>query len=173
MFAVFFHLGHISSSWCTCYVVRGRALGIARAGQPKSLSCGAVCGGGVREVTMLLAWLVAGFQSLLPPPASKLGPSGADSQMVGFVYALGPCGSLQRALVLGWEFLPPPQPPRIFTARSFEDFFSCPGTVGCAVVSLPSCSSYHLLSCLPSPPATALPLVRSIWLPISAPPTSL
>ena len=46
---------------------------------------------------MLLAGLSAGFQSLALLPTGKLGPSGADSQVSGFVYVLGTCGSL------GWE----------------------------------------------------------------------
>ena len=40
---------------------------------------------------MALAELSAGFQSLPPLPTSKLGPSGADSQVGGLVYILGPC----------------------------------------------------------------------------------
>ena len=42
---------------------------------------------------MPLAQLSAGFQSLALLPTSKLGPSGADSQVDWFVYVLGPCGS--------------------------------------------------------------------------------
>ena len=38
---------------------------------------------------MPLAQLSEGFQSLLLLPTSKLGPSGADSQVGGFVYILG------------------------------------------------------------------------------------
>ena len=44
---------------------------------------------------MLLVQLWANFQSLPPLPTGKLGPSGADSQVGGFVYVLGPYGSLQ------------------------------------------------------------------------------
>ena len=51
------------------------------------------------RIAMALAPLSAGFQSLPPLPTSKLGPSGADSQVGGFVYALGLCGSLQRTLL--------------------------------------------------------------------------
>ena len=43
---------------------------------------------------MPFALLSASFQSLPPLPTIKLGPSGADSQMGGFVYILEPCGSL-------------------------------------------------------------------------------
>ena len=44
---------------------------------------------------MVLALLSAVFQPLPPLPTSKLGRSGADSQVGGFVYILIPCGSLQ------------------------------------------------------------------------------
>ena len=47
----------------------------------------------------MLAPLSAGFQSLLLIPTIKFGPSGAASQVGGFVYVLGPCGSLQRLLL--------------------------------------------------------------------------
>ena len=56
-----------------------------RVGQSTSLSRDAVCGGGVREGTMLLAPLSDGFQSLPPLPTIKLGPSGADSRVGAFV----------------------------------------------------------------------------------------
>ena len=73
----------------------GRALGFTRKGQPTWLCCDAICGEGVREGTVQLAPLSAGFQSLPLLPTSKLGPSGADSQVGGLVYILGPCGSFQ------------------------------------------------------------------------------
>ena len=63
------------------------------------LHCDAVCGGGVQEGTMGLAPLSARFHSRPSLPTSKLGPSCADSQLGGFVYVLGPCGSLQRTLL--------------------------------------------------------------------------
>ena len=49
--------------------------------------------------TMPLAQLLAGFQSLPLLPTSKLGSSGADSRVGGFVYVLGPCDSLQQTLL--------------------------------------------------------------------------
>ena len=84
---------------------------------------------------MLLALLSAGSQSLPLLPTSKLGPSGADSQ-VG--------GSLQWILLWGWEFLMPWQPPQVFIARSFEALFPQARTLGCEVclyspVVLPEC----------------------------------
>ena len=48
---------------------------------------------------MPLVQLSAGFQSLLMLPTSKLGTSGANSQVGGFVYLPGPCGSLQRTFL--------------------------------------------------------------------------
>ena len=54
---------------------------------------------------MALASLSAGFQSLPSLSTIKLGPSGADSWVGRPVHALGPCGSLQRTLLWGWEFL--------------------------------------------------------------------
>ena len=48
---------------------------------------------------MPVAPLSAGFQSLHPLSTIKVGPSGADSQVGGLVYILGPCGSLQRGLL--------------------------------------------------------------------------
>ena len=70
-----------------------------RAGQPMSLHCDAVCWGGDLEVTVSLATLSAGCQSLPPLSTIKLGPSGADSWVGGLVCILGPCVSLQRTLL--------------------------------------------------------------------------
>ena len=98
---------------------------------------GAICGGGVREGTMLLAWLSAHFQSFPPLPTSKLGPPGADSRVGGFVYILGPCGSLQRTLLRGWKFLQPLHPPQVFTVWGFEALFPRDGTLSCAVCLYP------------------------------------
>ena len=70
-----------------------------RVGQPTWLCCDALCGEGVREGTMALALLSAGFQSLPPLPTSGMGPSGSDSNAGGLVYILGPCGSLQQTLL--------------------------------------------------------------------------
>ena len=72
-------------------------------------------------------------ESLPPLPTSKLGPSGADSRVGGFVYILGPCGSLQQTLLWGWVFLLTPQPPQFFSVRDFWGFISLywnPGLCG-------------------------------------------
>ena len=44
---------------------------------------------------MAVAPVSASFQSLSLLSTSKLGPSGADSQVGGLVYVLGPCGSVR------------------------------------------------------------------------------
>ena len=118
--------------------IRGRALGIFQGRATMSLCCGTVHRAAVWVGTMLLAQLLAGFQSLPPLSMSKLGLSGADSWVGGFVYILGPCGSLPQTLLWGWEFLPvPPHTPQVFSVRGFEAFFSCAGTLGCKVCLTP------------------------------------
>ena len=125
-------------------------------GQPTSLCCGAVWWRGVWEGTMLLVLLLASFQSLPPLPTSKLGPSGADSQVGGFVYILGPC----ETLLWGWEFLLLPRSPQVFTARGFEALVSHAGTLGCTMCLAPQLFLLvypHMNVGVLSPPAAALP----------------
>ena len=141
------------------------------------LCCGTVCEGGDWEGTMLLAWLLAVFQSLPPLPTSKLGPSGADSWVDGFVYVPGPCES-PWTLLWSWEFLLPPQLPQVFSVRCFEALFPCSGTLGCSPVCLApqlSLSVYpHSHVEPPSSLAATSPApVLSARLPISVPPTGL
>ena len=109
---------------------------------------------------MLLARLLVGFQSLPPLPTSKLGPTGADSWVGGFVYILGFCVSLQRTLLWSLEFLPPLQRLLVFTVRGFETLFPCAGTLGCAVclisqLFLPVYLQGNVRS--PGPPANTSP----------------
>ena len=98
--------------------------------------------------TMVLALVSAGFQSLPLLPIIKLGTSGADSWVDGFMYVLGSCGSLQQTLLWGWEFLPlPPQPPQVFN-QWFEALFPHAGTLSCTVCrrvsQLLPCGQLHL-----------------------------
>ena len=73
---------------------------------------------------MVLALLSSGFQSLPLLPTIKLSPFGADSQVGGLLHALGPCGSLQQALLWGWEFLLlSPQPLQVFSVRVLRLYF--------------------------------------------------
>ena len=79
-----------------------------------------------------------------------------------------------------------PQPPQVFTVRSFEALFPCAGTLGCAVCLAPQLFLLvyvHMDVELPGQPATASPTLV-LWLPpchessprwllISAPPTGL
>ena len=53
-----------------------------------------------------------------------MGPSGASSGVGGLVHTLGPCGSLQRLLLWGWEsLLLPPQPPQALPIRGLRLYF--------------------------------------------------
>ena len=84
----------------------------------------------------------AGFQSLAVLPTIKLGPSGAGSRVGGLVHALGPCGSLQRPLLWGWDsLLLPPQPPWAFSVRGLRLYFPRTGALGCLVCFAPLGSS--------------------------------
>ena len=66
----------------------------------------------------------SGFQSFTPLPTIKLGLSGAGSRVGGLVHAAGPCGSLQRPLLGGWEsLLLLPQPPRALSIRGLRLYF--------------------------------------------------
>ena len=66
--------------------------------------------------------------------------------LYGFVHILGPCGSLQRTLLWGWEFpLLPPQPPEVFSLRSLRLYFPALEPWGCAVCHL----VHQLQLCLP------------------------
>ena len=93
-------------------------------------------------------------------------------QVGGFVYILGPCGSLQWTLLWVWEFLPLPHPPQVFSVRGFWGFISqcwnpelpCLSCSPVVPPSLSSCkcgatrsASCHLTHC--SPPAAPLPRV--------------
>ena len=124
--------------------------------------------------------------SVPPLPTSKLCPSGADSHVGGFVYVLGPYGSLQQTLLWGWEFLPLLQPPQVFSVRGFEALFPCAGTLDCAVFLTPQLflPVYpHANVGPPCPAGAALPAsVLQLLLchessppqlPISAPPAGL
>ena len=88
---------------------------------------------------MPLAPLSAGFQSLPLLPTSKLGPSGADSQVGRFVYVLGPVGlSNELSYDAGNFFHCHCNPPQVFTVRGFEALFPCPTLVPCLAWSVHS-----------------------------------
>ena len=73
---------------------------------------------------MAPASLSSRFQSFTLLPTIKLGPSGAGSQVGGPLHTLGPCGSLQRPLLRGWEsLLLLPQPPWAFSIRGLRLYF--------------------------------------------------
>ena len=133
-------------------------------GYPMRLCCGTVCGGGVWEGTVPLA--LCQFSVTFPATHNQIRHSGADSQVSGLVYILGPCGSLPWTLLWGWEFLPLlPQPPQVFSVRGFEALFPGTGTLGCAIcLTLQLFLPVYLHANVGPPglPATALPLVLSV-----------
>ena len=123
--------------------------------------------GSEREQCHLLSTHPA-FSHFPPFPQVDCALSGTDSQVGGFVHILGPHRPLQWTLLSDWQFVPPLQPPEIFTAKRFEALVSPrwnPGSVGLSlfpVVVPPGLSKRESGT---TPPAA--------WLPISAPPTSL
>ena len=66
-----------------------------RAGQPKSMCCDAVCGGGAEREQWCLFHSLPVFSHYPCYPQSKWALLVLISQVGGFVYILGPCGSLQ------------------------------------------------------------------------------
>ena len=100
---------------------------------PQSLCCGTVCGGGVRDGTMPLVQLSAGFQSQPPLPTSKLGPSGADSQVGGLVYFLGLCGLSNEPSCQARSFSCHCNPHRFFQSEVMRLYFTAlePWVVQC------------------------------------------
>ena len=137
----------------------------------------------------MLLWEQCHLLSSLPAfsyfcqlPRSKLGPSGVNSRVGGFVYILGPCGSLQWTLLWGWKFLPlPPQPPQVFSVRGLRLYFLSPEPSVAWSVSLPSCSSHficmwmwdHWICQLPpchesSLPGCPSPPLLPVWMNVSS-----
>ena len=124
---------------------------------------------------MALALLSSGFQSLLPLPTIKLGPFGAGSWVGGLVHALGPCGSLHRPLLWGWESLQlPPQPPQALSIRGLRLYFPSTGALGYAVCFAPCRLSWFICvrvwgcgvlpAALPAPFSATLSLALSVYL---------
>ena len=107
----------------------------------------------------------------------QVGPSGADSQVDRFVYALGPCASLQWNLLWGWEFLLPCQSPQLFfQSEVLRLYFPLLEPWVAWSVSLLSCSSWFICTQMWDCPVLQLmPCHESslAWLPISTPPTGL
>ena len=128
-------------------------------------------------------------------PHNQIGPSGAGSWVGGLVHTLGPCGSLQRPLLWGWEsLLLLPNPYGRFQSKVWGFISLCwspglrsllcstppppfilvdlcanGGLQGLLVVRLPAPFVPHAAS-LGTATATR---VLSAPVPISAPPTSL
>ena len=102
---------------------------------------------------------------------STLGPSGADSQGGGFVYVLGPCGSLQGTLLGGWEFLLLPH--RFLQPEVLRLYF--PGLEPWVVWSVSQSFLVYLHANVgpPSVPDATPSQIVPPWLPVSTPPSNL
>ena len=125
----------------TYYIVRGGAIGTHQGGatQLAVLWC-SLWGRGPRgnSATCPLCWLSVTF----PTTHSQIGPFWCGFPVGRLVYVLGPCGSLQRTLLWGWEFLLLlPQPPQVFSTRGLRLYLSELEPWVSRSVSLPSCSS--------------------------------
>ena len=102
----------------------------------------------------------------LPPlPISKLGPSGADSQVGGFVYVLCTLWVLPMNSPVRLGVSPAMSIPTvIFSVRGFEALFPLAGTLGCVICLTPQLLLLvypHVIVGPPSPPAAAFPHVLS------------
>ena len=93
-------------------------------------------------------------------------------RMGGFVYIVGPCGSLQQTLQWVWEFLPLTQPTQIFSAIGFEALFPHVGTLGCMDCLTPQLFLPVYPHANKGPPATTTPAQSSshwLWYIVSHP----
>ena len=90
---------------------------------------------------MLLAQLWAGFQSFPLLPRSKLGPSGADSWVGGFVYVLGPCGLSNELSCGAGSFSCHLNSHRFFKSEILRLYFTSLEPWVVRSILLPSCSS--------------------------------
>ena len=96
----------------------------------------ALWGGGLRKGFSVAAFLLEVaqlsplFLSLHHSPYAIGIPAAValvlNPRMGGFVYILRPC-------IRDWQFLPPPQSPLVFTARSYAALLPGSGTLGCTV----------------------------------------
>ena len=136
-FDLFFHLGHISLCRCTCYVVKGRTLGIRQGGATHvaALWC-CMSGRGQRgnsAACSALGWLSVTF----PATHTQTGPFWCWFQGGWFyIHSIGPWGSLLPTPVrLGVS--PATAIPTGFSVRGFEALFPRAGTLGCTVSLAP------------------------------------
>ena len=132
-------------SWRACYVVRGGALGVHQGGETRfvELWCCMWERGprGKSAACSTLHW----FSVISSATHNQIGPFWCWFLGGWICVHSRTCGSLQRTLLWGWEFLLLlPQPPQVFSVRGFQALFPGTGTLGCASVSLPSCSSQFI-----------------------------
>ena len=161
-------------SCSTCYVVKDGALGICQ-GRATNITAFRCCmwrrGPRGNNATCLAFSRLSVTSSTTH---EQIGSFWCCFPVSGFVYILGPCGSLQWTLLWGWEFLLPLQPPHIFLVKGFEALFAHVGILvlhGLSYspvvpvgLSARKCGTTQSTSChlaCPSHPTTALSWVLS------------
>ena len=150
-------------SWCACYI-KGQSLRCSP-GQGNAGCCAVmlyVGEGSDREQCHLFQSLPVFIHFHHYPQCNWALPGLIPVWVCGWVglYVLGPCGSRQWTFLWGWEFIPLPHPPQVFSVRGFEAFFLHAETLGWMVcltpqMFLPVC--LHVNVGLPCLPAAALP----------------
>ena len=95
--------------------------------------------------------------SVTAPPHNQIGPFWCWFPGWWALYILGPCGSLQRTLLWGWEFLQlQSQPPQVFSISGLRFYFSrlelwvmrsVAGSASCCLATCLLCQVAYLCPC--------------------------
>ena len=149
--------GPVFFSWRSPNVVRGRGLGVhqGRATHVAALWC-CVWGGGVWEGTVPLALLTAIFSHFSCYPQANWAILVLIPLVDGFVYILGPCGSLQWTLLWGFS-----TPTGFFSQRFLKLYYPVLESWVAWSVLLPSCCSWFVRTQMWDRPLLQLPLTCS------------
>ena len=139
VFCFLFFWGFLSH--CACYIVKGETTAVPQDGATHVAFLWCCMWGRGSRGNNALALLSAEFQSLPLLTTIKLGSSGADSQVGGFVYILGPCETLQQSLCEAGRFSYHCNPHRFFLSEGLRLYFPVLEPWVVQSVLLPSCSS--------------------------------
>ena len=117
----------------TCYVVKGRVLGVQQCVKTRSVVLYVRDGSERGKCHLLISCPISSyFPHFLYAAGTLLAASLVLNPWVGgFLYILGPCGSFKQILLKGWQFLSPCHPPLVFTIRSYEILLSQHWNLGC------------------------------------------
>ena len=81
--------------------------------------CHCLASGGLLDTCPISSHFTHCATGALPAVTLVLNP-----RVGGFTYILRPCGPFKWSFLKIWQFLPSPQSPLVFTARSHENLFS-------------------------------------------------